>query len=344
MARPIMPPVDFSSVQLYGDAEELAAYHEQPRRGLRYARDGSSTSMAVEAALAAFEPGYTPLVFSSGMAAITALLDVLRDRGKIWLPVEKYRKLERLKLHYEFAEYYSIDSVPHEGVLWVEAPSNPHLSTVDYGLLERKAKDMTVVGDLSFAGVGNVRRPEALFDFMVHSGTKYLAGHNDVVCGAVYAREEEDAHALWERRSYGGGLLDPMSCYLLYRSLKTYNLRIKKQTLSAATVENYLRVKTVPYFYPDRGRNADRPTGFWERHRHGGAVISFLSNHPAEKLTDIVAGLGTAAMGASFGGVDSLAEVPATMSKTHVEPNLVRYSVGIEPIGDILEDIGRLIG
>ena len=162
------------------------------------------------------------------------------------------------------------------------------------------------------------------------------------MAGLVFVRPDL-YEALWARRSAAGGILDPMSAWLLLRSLLTYDLRLERQLRNTQQVLRYLSGAMVEFFYPP----AALP---W--HEHGGAVVSFLAEGTLRELTDKCGRLKTCRMAPSFGGVVSLIECPATMSRyglSHaelivagIEPNLIRLAVGIEPIERILEDIDTL--
>lgn len=304
----------------YFSAAALAAYHANPRGGHRYGRDSSPEVVAAERALEAWHPGYEAVLFGSGMAAIAAVFDTFGGDG-IALPAECYRKAVPL----------AGDRARADGALvWAESPSNPHLRLADYETLRDCGR--TVALDLTFAGLGNFRG-----DFpaiIVHSLTKYACGHNDFLAGVVYAREDM-AGAIWQRRSMAGGIPDPATARLLLRSLKTFDLRMERQVENASRVVGWLRERVAHVFYP--------PASDW--HYHGGAVISFRvpGTDPVE-LTDRLGSLRIIRMAPSFGAVDSMAEVPATMSRAPgVEPDLVRLSVGIEPVKDIIADLKRVL-
>lgn len=302
----------------YPNAEALEEYHNCPRRGHRYGRDSSPEVVEAERAIEAYHPGYEAILFCSGMAAIAAVLDLFES---VELPEECYRKMVPLA---------GSRARACGALVWAESPSNPHLRLADYDGL--KAEERPVALDLSFAGLGNFRG-----DFpavIIHSLTKYACGHNDFLAGVVLAKGDLAAK-IWARRSMAGGIPDPMTAWLLVRSLKTYELRMERQVENAVRVLAWLRQRVEHVFYP--------PESKW--HAHGGAVISFrVPGVDAVELTDRVGASSTLRMAPSFGAVDSMAEVPATMSRAPgVEPDLVRLSVGIEPVGKVIADLERII-
>jgi len=304
----------------YASASALAAYHADPRAGHRYGRDSSPEVVEAERAIEAWHPGYEAVLFSSGMTAISAVFDTFGNDG-ISMPAECYRKVVPL----------AGSRAREDGALiWAESPSNPHLRLVDYENLQSSGRKVAL--DLTFAGLGNFRGDFP--DIIVHSLTKYACGHNDFMAGVVLARGLS-ADAIWQRRSMAGGIPDAGTARLLSRSLKTYDLRMERQVENTLAVLDWLRARVEHVFYP--------PASEW--HYHGGAVVSFrvVGADPVE-LTDRLGDLETIRMAPSFGAVDSMAEVPATMSRAPgVEPDLVRLSVGIEPVCRILADLEKVL-
>jgi cystathionine beta-lyase/cystathionine gamma-synthase len=327
--------IDTCAARPFTSFDELAHYHTHKFDSHRYGRDSSSAVLAAERALEERQPGYRALLFGSGMAACSALLGVLD--GPLWLPRECYRKMDGATAKRQRHIYDGVWEVDPGGIVWAESPSNPHLRVADYAAL-LSLPNSRVVLDLTFAGLSNWLGgdwPVAI----VHSATKYVCGHNDVVAGLVYVKPEL-YEALWAHRSAYGGILDPWSAWLLSRSLQTYDIRIERQLENTWSVRSALCGREI--FYPDA---AER--GAW--HKHGGAVVSFLANGEPEELTDKCGRMQTIKMAASFGAVTSLIEVPSTMSRfglsreelviAGIEPNLIRLSVGIEPVDSILSDL-----
>lgn len=309
----------------YTGAAELAAYHAAPRAGHRYGRDSSPEVDLAERAIEEWHPGYEAVLFSSGMAAIAAVFDACGGDG-IVLPEECYRKVVPLAGGRARAD---------GRLIWAESPCNPHLRLADYEYLSGPGlNDCVKAIDLTFAGLGNFVSVPGFPDIIVHSLTKYACGHNDFMAGVALATGDI-AEAIWQHRSRAGGIPDPHVARLLIRSLKTFDLRMERHVENAAVVCNWLRERLDHVFYP--------PASDW--HRHGGAVISFrVPGVSPIELTNRIGGLWTITMAPSFGMVDSMAEVPATMSRAPgIEPDLVRLSVGIEPVRKIIVDLERLL-
>lgn len=315
----------------FKSASDLAAYHADPRQGHRYGRDSSPEVRAAERSIEAYHPDYEAVLFGSGMAAISAVFGALGG-DCIALPRECYRKV--IPLAGDRAMFWDAQGAGSKAsLIWAESPSNPHLRLCDYERLQGLAAEVPVALDLTFSGLGNFNSefPQVI----VHSLTKYVCGHNDFMAGVVLARGKF-AEKVWRHRSMAGGIPDPNTARLLSRSLKTYDLRIERQVGNALMVLDWLRDLGVEHvFYP--------PQSKW--HDHGGSVISFrvAGADPAE-LTDRIGQLPTIKMAPSFGAVDSMAEVPATMSRAPgVEPDLVRLSVGIEPVNTIIADLETVL-
>lgn len=339
-----MTEIDLSAARSFYDADDLRRCHENKCQSVRYGRDGSTNTLEAEAWFEARYPERRALLFGSGMSACSALLDVMMDEGRtLYVPHEHYRKLKCVAVAQKWSgyrEYRTLDEIePEKALIWVESPSNPHLKIADYDRLkELQQGDVRIVGDLTLAALDSYRGPVE-FDAEIHSCTKYAGGHNDVMAGVAIVRPEW-FEPLWERRSYAGGIADPFSSWLLTRSLETYDIRIQKQLENVQAVLAWLKERVQTY-YPE--------TAY---HRHGGSVVSFRAGF-TDGLTDRAGSLETIEMAPNFGGVRSLIEVCATMSHhgktpqqlkaSGVEPDLVRLSVGIEPVEDIIADLERLL-
>ncbi len=303
----------------FTNAADLAAYHAAPRNGHRYGRDSSPEVALAERAIEAYHPGYEAVLFSSGMAATAAIFATFGGDG-IELPEQCYRKAVPLA---------GDKARQGGGLVWSESPSNPHLLLADYEALQNDGR--LVALDLTFAGLGNFKGDFP--DFIVHSLTKYACGHNDFMAGVVLAKGD-NAEAIWRYRSMAGGIPDPATASLLLRSLKTYDLRVERQIENTRTILRWLIGKADAIFYPENSH--------W--HDHGGAVVSFrVDGADPVELTDKIGAMKTITMAPSFGAVDTMAEVPATMSRAPgVEPDLVRLSIGIEPVEKIIADLETL--
>jgi cystathionine gamma-synthase len=305
-----------------------------------YARSANPTRAALERALGELEGGLA-VAFASGLAAEHALITVVCEAGShIVLPGDLYggtyrlvdQVLGRWGLSYDLVNQSDLDAVQrairHETrLLWVESPTNPLLDVVDIeGVVARK-RDALVAVDNTFATPVNQRPLELGADFVVHSTTKYLGGHSDVVGGVVVARERQWYERLRFVQNAVGAVPGPIDCFLVHRGLRTLHLRMDAHARSASAVVELLRAR------PDV-RDVRWP-GY-------SGMVSF--RHP--RAADVVASTRLFTLAESLGGVESLIEVPQAMTHHSVEgsaaavpPDLIRLSCGIEDPSDLVADL-----
>jgi cystathionine gamma-synthase len=305
-----------------------------------YARSANPTRAALERALGELEGGLG-VTFASGLAAGHALITVVCETGShVVLPADLYggtyrlvdKVLSRWGLSYDLVDQTDLAAL--EGavrddtrLIWVESPTNPLLNVIDIpGVIARKRNSLVAV-DNTFATPANQRPLELGADFVVHSTTKYLGGHSDVVGGAVITRDEESYERLRFVQNAVGAVPGPFDCFLVHRGLRTLHLRMEAHARSAHAVAEFLRATPAV--------TDVRWPGF-------SGMVSF--RHP-----DAVAIAGRTrlfTLAESLGGVESLIEVPQAMTHQSVEgsaaavpPDLVRLSCGVEDPADLVEDL-----
>lgn len=313
-----------------------------------YSRSANPTRFALESALGELEGGRA-VTFSSGLAAEHALLTEVAQAGAhIVLPTDLYggtyrlvdKVLSRWGLEYTLVDQTDADALaaaigPNTKLIWVETPTNPRLDVVDVSAVLRAAREADsrplVAVDNTFATPVNQRPLELGADFVVHSTTKYLGGHSDVVGGVVITRDE-----LWYERlrfvqNAVGAVPGPFDCFLVHRGLRTLHLRMAAHAASASAVVELLR--SVPEAYEIRW------PGF-------SGMVSF--RHP--DATEIVVRTRLFTLAESLGGVESLIEVPQAMTHQSVEgsdaavpADLVRLSCGVEDPADLVADLRRAL-
>jgi cystathionine gamma-synthase len=309
-----------------------------------YARSANPTRTALERALGELEGGLGSC-FSSGMAATHALLTAHCDAGDhVVLPRDLYggtyrlvdKVLTRFGLAYDMVDQTDLDALERAvrdetALIWVETPTNPLLNVVDIaGVVARKGRAVVAV-DNTFA-TPVVQRPlEVGADAVVHSATKYLGGHSDVVGGAVVVADRDLHDRVRFVQNAVGAVPGPLDCFLVHRGLRTLHLRIAAHTENGRTVSEYLRGAS--------GVEDVRWPGF-------GGMVSF--RHP--EAARIAAATRIFSLAESLGGVESLIEVPQAMTHQSVEdsaaavpPDLVRLSCGVEAAEDLVEDLRRAI-
>ncbi len=336
---------------------------------LDYGRYGNPTQRIAEEKLAAIEGAESAILFSTGMAAVTTtLLAMLRSGQHAVVMDDCYRKTEqfcKMVLHkFDVAttfvpagDYGALEEAIQDStrVIVSESPTNPHLNVLD---LERtvavaRANRMKVIIDSTFATPLNQRPLEFGVDLVVHSATKYLGGHNDLMAGAVLGAEPL-VSAVKDYRGIFGGVIDPHCAYLLIRGLKTFPLRMAQQNASALAIARFLeessKVRRVYYpglpSHPHHEIARAQMTGF-------GGVVSFDLDSDLEGTFRFLDALKVPCIGASLGGVESIVSHPSTISyyelaredriEMGIDDELVRYSVGVEDAEDLIDDLSRAL-
>jgi cystathionine gamma-synthase len=309
-----------------------------------YARSANPTRSALERALGELEGGYGSC-FSSGMAATHALITAACNAGDhVVLPSDLYggtyrlldKVLTRFGLRYDLVDQTDPGALeralnPETRLIWVETPTNPLLNVVDIEAVAARKRDALVAVDNTFA-TPVVQRPLELgADAVVHSATKYLGGHSDVVGGAVVVRDEGLHERVRFVQNSIGAVPGPFDCFLVHRGLRTLHLRVAAHTENGRAVADLLRSLD--------GVEDVRWPGF-------GGMVSF--RHP--DATRIAARTRIFSLAESLGGVESLIEVPQAMTHQSVEDSaaavpadLVRLSCGVEAAEDLVEDLRRAI-
>ena len=335
-------------------------------KGFEYARTGNPTRSALEDCLASLEGAAFGFCFASGMAAEDAVLRLLGPGDHVVIPTDAYGGTWRLvdKVHgpaglrYSAADLTAVDNLaaawtPATKMVWVETPSNPLLSIVDIAAVagfaaERGAR--TVV-DNTFA-TPYLQTPLALgADVVVHSTTKYLGGHSDVVGGFAATNDGAVAERLGFLQNAAGAVPGPMDCFLTLRGVKTLGVRMDRHCGNAAAVVDFLGAhpKVASVLWPGLAAHPGHAVAARQM-RHFGGMVSFTLHGGAEAAAGLVERTRLVTLAESLGGVESLIEVPALMthlsvagSTNEVDPGLVRLSVGIETVDDIVEDLRQAL-
>jgi cystathionine gamma-synthase len=331
-----------------------------------YARGGNPTREALQTVLAALEGGAHGLCFASGMAAETTLLLArLRPGDHVLLPDDvyggTYRLLARVLADWEVS-HDTVDMTDESAlraavrdetsVIWVETPTNPMLKVIDIAAVSAVADDAGAwcVVDNTFATPYLQRPLEMGAHAVVHSVTKYLGGHSDLVGGAVVLNETDTAERLAFLQNAVGAVPGPMDCYLALRGVKTLAVRMDAHCRGADAVARFLtthqRVSRV--HYPGLPDHPQHQVAAKQMHGFGGMVSFEMAT--AEEALRAAEATELFFLGESLGGVESLIEVPGPMthasvagSPLEVPPTLVRLSVGIEHPDDLVEDLTRAL-
>ena len=338
------------------------------RAGFDYARTGNPTRAALEASLAAVEEGRFGRAFSSGMAATDcALRAMLRPGDHVVIPDDAYGGTFRLidkvftqwNVEYTPVALSDLDAVraaitPRTRLVWVETPTNPLLLIADIAAIVEIGKQSSskVLVDNTFASPA-LQQPLTLgADVVLHSTTKYIGGHSDVVGGALVTNDEELDQAFGFLQNGAGAVPGPFDAYLTMRGLKTLVLRMQRHSENASAVAEFLAghpaVSTV--LYPGLSTHPGHEVAKRQMRDFGG-MVSVRMRAGRQAAEELCARTRVFILAESLGGVESLIEHPSAMthastagSQLEVPDDLVRLSVGIEDIADLLGDLEQALG
>ncbi len=337
-------------------------------RGYEYSRTGNPTRAALETCLAVLEGGAFGLAFASGMAAADTILRLLAPGDHVVSGNDGYggtfRLFERVfrpyGLDFTYVDTTDLEQVraslrPNTRLIWLETPSNPLLRVSDIAAIARIRAELPqpplLVVDNTFA-TPYLQQPLALgADLVLHSTTKYLGGHSDVVGGAIVGRDSVLRPRLAFLQNAVGAIPGPLDCFLVLRGIKTLPVRMQRHTENAMAVADFLSThpKVARVFYPFHPSHPQIETARRQM-RSGGGMVSFILKGGAEAARRVAESTRLFALAESLGGVESLIEVPAAMthvstakSALAVDPALVRLSVGIEHVEDLLQDLERAL-
>ncbi|WP_312071985.1 trans-sulfuration enzyme family protein [Anaerotignum propionicum] len=337
-------------------------------KGWEYARTGNPTRHAVETLIAELEQGKAGFAFSSGMASITAVLSLFQSGDRIIISKNVYggtfRVLDKIfrnfGISYAFEDTTDLNSLKERltedvKAILIESPANPLLTVTDIAGIATIAKEkgiLTIV-DNTFMTPYLQRPLELGADIVVHSATKYLGGHSDLIAGLVVVNTEELAEHLGFIQNATGGILAPFDSFLLVRGIKTLGVRMDRHVENALNVAKYLRnhegVKKVYYpgFADAQGYEINQ-----KQAKNGGAMISFELKEKYN-INKFFSSLRLIALAESLGGVESLVCHPSTMTHASIPEEkrqeigisdaLIRLSIGIEGIEDLLFDLEQAI-
>ena len=370
----VTTPIVQTATYTFADTAEIVAHtegrHPNEERG-EYGRYGNPTVRALEKRLAALEGTEDAAVFASGMAAVTTtLFAVVRAGQHVVLFRDCYRRtlefvtdvLGRFGVAHTLLDSGDLAALeralrPETRLVVSESPTNPHLSCID---LERLAaicqarRGVKSMIDATIATPVNCRPASFGVDLVMHSATKYLAGHNDVLAGVVCGSSGL-VSMIRDLRGVLGNVCDPHAAFLVARGMKTLGLRVEKQNATALAIASRLtkhpRIEHV--YYPGLPSHPTHPFARAQMRGYGG-VISFVVKGGLNATGRFVDAVKLARIGPSFGGVESLIEQPAVMSyygmtsderaAVGIADGLVRLSVGIEEEEDLLADLEQALG
>ena len=338
------------------------------RQGYEYSRTKNPTRVALEKCLAELEGGSYGLAFSSGMAATDTVLRLIDSGAHVLAGNDVYggtfrlfdKVLRRYGLGFDFVDTTDPENIaealtPQTRLVWLETPTNPLLSVTDIRaaaeIVRTHASHPLLVVDNTFATPYLQRPLELGADIVVHSTTKYLGGHSDVVGGAVVVKEQALFSKLAFLQNAVGAVPGPMDCFLVLRGIKTLPVRMDRHADNAACLIELLdgNAKLGRLMYPFHPAHPQLQIAKRQMHS-GGGMISFVMKGGREAAIRLAEATKVFTLAESLGGVESLIEVPAAMthlstagSQIAVDPGLVRLSVGLENKNDLIQDLKQAL-
>lgn len=359
----VMPPIYQTSTY----AQSTPGGH----KGFEYSRSGNPTRAALENSIASIENGKHGMVFGSGLAAIDAVMKLLKPGDEILSTNDLYGGTYRLfisifedfGLKFKFADMQDAASVAknvtkNTKLIWVETPTNPMLNIIDIEAIAKIAKDKNVLlaVDNTFA-TPYLQQPLDLgADIVMHSATKYLGGHSDVVMGALAVKDKDLAEKLYFIQNASGGIAGPQDSFLVLRGIKTLHLRVQRHCENGKTVAEFLdkHPKVDKVYWPGLKNHPNHDIAKKQMKDFGGMLSFTTKNDSLEGAVSFVEKLKVFTLAESLGGVESLAGHPASMThasipkeereKTGVKDSLVRLSVGVEDEADLIADLKQALG
>ena len=338
------------------------------REGYEYSRTGNPTRDALEKALASLEDADFGLCFASGSAATTAVLNLLHAGDEVLTTMDVYGGTYRLfksiyaryGIRFHFLNTNNtqqiIDHINEKTrMIWIESPTNPLLNILDIKkLAEAKSENVLLVVDNTFA-TPYFQRPITLgADIIVHSTTKYLGGHSDVVGGALLTNSKDVYDACKFYQNAAGAVPSPFDCFLIQRGLKTLEVRMIMHEKNATAMANFLQQHTAveQVFYPGLGNHPNHRIASEQMTGYSG-MVSFRLKDGLAACNRFFEKIKVFTLDESLGGVESLACYPFTMThgaipdaekeKIGITKNLIRLSVGIESVEDLLADLDQAL-
>ncbi len=368
-ADSITTPIVQTSTYAFKSSREIEAYTKRGKARYEYGRYGNPTEAVAERRLAALAGAEACLLFGSGMSAITTtILAFVRSRDHIVITDDAYKKtlefcsayLQRFGVDCSivpFGDYAAIEAAirPSTRFIFSESPTNPYLNIFDLRKLRdiaRRHNVMTMI-DATFSTPFNQRPLEWGVDLELHSCTKYLGGHNDILAGAVLGRRElvDEIRKLHKAM---GGVIDPHCCYLLLRGLKTFRLRMEAHNTTALNVARFLEAhpQVERVYYPGLASHPHHAIAKAQMSGFGG-VVTFSIKGTLGTAKRFLDGLGLCYIAPSLGGVETLITHPATVTyydctrkqryQLGITDTLIRLAVGIEDCADIIADLDQAL-
>ena len=354
----IMTPIYQTSTYVQ---EEIGVH-----KGFEYSRTGNPTRAALESNLAAIESGKYGACFGSGLAAIDCVIKMLKPGDEVISTNDLYGGsyrifktiFEKYGIKFHFVDMVEVQNISNKindktKLIWIETPTNPMMNIIDVKSIVKIAKTsgIKVAVDNTFATPYLQRPLELGADIVMHSVTKYLGGHSDVVMGALVTNDESLAEEMYRIQNSSGAVCGPMDSFLVLRGIKTLHLRVQRHCENGEKVANFLSThpEVDHVFWPGFETHPNHEVAKAQMNGFGGMISFTLKGDSLEKAKSIVSKTKLFTLAESLGGVESLIGHPSTMThasipreeriKSGVLDSLIRLSVGVEDASDLIEDL-----
>lgn len=358
----VMPPVYLTSTY----AQSSPGVHQ----GYEYSRSANPTRTALEKSIASLESASHGLAFGSGLAAIDAVLKLLEPGDEVISTNDLYGGTYRLfttifakyGIKFHFVPMGDVESVKEHlnantRMIWVETPTNPTMKIIDIKAMAALAKNAQALlaVDNTFSTPYLQRPIELGADIVMHSATKYLGGHSDVVLGLLTVKEEVLANKLYAIQNSVGAIAGPMDSFLVLRGIKTLSVRMQRHCENGRHIAEFLNShpKVEVVYWPGFAAHPNHEVARRQMKDFGGMISFAVAGGTMEDAARLVSALKVFTLAESLGGVESLAGHPATMThaaipaeeraKSGVTDNLIRLSVGIEDAEDLRDDLDHAL-
>ena len=335
-------------------------------KGFEYSRTGNPTRAALESNLAALESGKYGACFGSGLAAIDCVIKMLNPGDEVISTNDLYGGsyrifktiFEKYGIHFHFVDMVDVQNISNKindktKLIWIETPTNPMMNIIDVKSIVEIAKNsgIKVAVDNTFATPYLQRPLELGADIVMHSVTKYLGGHSDVVMGALVTNDESIAEEMYRIQNSSGAVCGPMDSFLVLRGIKTLHLRVQRHCENGEKVAHFLQnhPQVERVYWPGFETHPNHKVAKEQMNGFGGMISFTLVGDSLEKAKSIVSKTKLFTLAESLGGVESLIGHPSTMThasipreermKSGVLDSLIRLSVGIEDASDLIEDL-----
>ena len=335
-------------------------------KGYEYSRTHNPTRTALQNSFASLENAKYGIAFASGLAAIDSILKLLSPGDEVISTSDLYggtyrlfvKVFEKYGIKFHFTQMYNLEDLSslineNTKVIWLETPTNPMINVYDIEAISiiSKKHEICLVVDNTFASPFLQTPLDLGADIVMHSATKYLAGHSDVVMGALMLNNDEIAERLYFLQNSSGAVPGPQDCFLTLRGIKTLHVRIQRHCENALKIANFLNdnKKVDKVFWPGLSTHLNYKVASKQMRGYGGMLSFTIKGYDYEKSIKFLSKLKLFTLAESLGGVESLCGHPASMTHSSIPKNirlksgitdsLIRLSVGIEDADDLIDDL-----